>query len=71
MISDHGHSFFFMVIHFCHQDPTSLFPPSLSRFSRQGLSVALESVLDLALVEQVGLGLTEILLPLISLNPLK
>ena len=33
-------------------------------FSRQGFSVALESALELALVGQVGLELTEIRLPL-------
>ena len=33
-------------------------------FSRQGFSVDLESVLELALVDQTGLKLTEILLPL-------
>ena len=33
-------------------------------FSRQGFSVALEPVLELALVEQIGLKLTEIHLPL-------
>ena len=33
-------------------------------FSRQGFSVALEAVLELALVDQVGLKLTEIHLPL-------
>ena len=33
-------------------------------FSRQGFSVALEPVLELALEDQVGLELTEIYLPL-------
>ena len=33
-------------------------------FSRQGLSVVLEPVLELALVDQAGLELTEIRLPL-------
>ena len=33
-------------------------------FSRQGFSVALEPVLELALVDQAGLELTEIHLPL-------
>ena len=33
-------------------------------FSRQGFSVALEPVLELALVDQAGLELTEIRLPL-------
>ncbi|EGV96176.1 hypothetical protein I79_005859 [Cricetulus griseus] len=33
-------------------------------FSRQGFSVALEAVLELALVDQAGLELTEIRLPL-------
>ena len=33
-------------------------------FSRQGFSVALEPVLELALVDQAGLKLTEIRLPL-------
>ena len=33
-------------------------------FSRQNFSVALEPVLELALVDQVGLELTEICLPL-------
>ena len=33
-------------------------------FSRQGFSVALEPVLELAIVEQAGLKLTEIHLPL-------
>ena len=33
-------------------------------FSRQGFSVALEPVLELALVDQAGLELTELCLPL-------
>ena len=33
-------------------------------FSRQGFSVALQPVLELALVDQAGLDLTEICLPL-------
>ena len=37
---------------------------SFFRFSRQGFSVALEPVLELALVDQPGLELTEIYLPL-------
>ena len=38
----------------------------LAGFSRQGFSVALEPVLELALVDQAGLEFTEILLSLPS-----
>ena len=46
--------------------PLPLFPLLLlfDGFSRQGFLVALEPVLELALIDQVGLELTEICLPL-------
>ena len=43
---------------------SSLFVCLFVCFSRQGFSVALEPVLELALIEQVGLELTDIWLPL-------